>query len=344
MLAAVVLALSVGADAGAETGHEKRCVALAFPVHLPGSAAGERAHVAAHYCFGLGARSHTVQVLVHGGTYNSSYWDWPQFNGRYSYVDRAVAAGYATLAIDRIGDGASTRPASSVDTFDMQVDTLHQVLSAVREWGFGLGREKVELIGHSYGSLYAEGDLALHPGDADALILTGSGHTTTSVINAISRADTYPANNLPRFRALGLDDGYLTSTPGLASRAALVYDPAKADPRVIQFDADTMDTLDLTEARTRPIDQGALSIRIQVPVLLIDGNTDNHYCGLDVDDCSSLSAFHASEAPYFSPAARLTTELVDSGHSIQLSYANAHADAEMLRWSRNVLGKGDNGE
>lgn len=308
-----------GATSAQATDHARTCSTVRL-----GTTEGA---VSAQYCVPRRA-NRVLQVLVHGGTYNHDYWDWRQFDGAYSYVDKANEAGYATLNLDRIGDGASFRPKLAVaDTYTVQVDALHQVVQQARRLHAG----PVELVGHSYGSLYVEGDLAAHPRDADAVILTGSGHTTTAVINAISKATTYPANNLERFA--GLDAGYLTSRPG--TRAALVYDPTKADPRVIAYDEATEDTLALGEAQTRPADQGALSIKIQVPVLLMDGNTDDHYCGPDVDNCASQATFRASEAPYFHT--RLTTVLVSSGHDIQLSYVSPQADAIMLAWSNWTL-------
>ena len=333
---AMLLVTVILAFAGSMSAHATqniKCSSIDFPVQLP---TGQSANIHGNYCLPRHHLPNTIQILVHGATYNSDYWNWDQFNGRYSYVDNAVAAGYATLAIDRLGDGMSTRPASILDTYTAQVETLHQVITAVHNGFLQNKFRKFELIGHSYGSLYVEGDLVKYQHDADAVILTGSGHATTAVIGAISKADIYPANNLPRFS--NLDNGYLTSTPGFDSRAALVYDPTKADPRVIQHDADTMDTLDITEAQTRPVNQGLLSIQIHVRTLLMVGNTDNHYCGPDVDNCSSQATFHASEAPYFSKDAHLTTMLVNSGHDIQLSYVSHSADNEMLEWSLRTLG------
>lgn len=49
------------------------------------------------------SRSHTLQVLVHGATYNIKYND-PEFEpDTYSYVHRAAAQGYPTLNMDRLG-------------------------------------------------------------------------------------------------------------------------------------------------------------------------------------------------------------------------------------------------
>jgi hypothetical protein len=37
----------------------------------------------------------TVQLLVHGASYDHLYWNFPYGGGYYSYVDAATAAGYA---------------------------------------------------------------------------------------------------------------------------------------------------------------------------------------------------------------------------------------------------------
>ena len=38
-----------------------------------------------------------VQVLLHGGTYDHAYWDWPYRPDIYSYVQQATRQGFATL-------------------------------------------------------------------------------------------------------------------------------------------------------------------------------------------------------------------------------------------------------
>ena len=54
------------------------------------------------------SRAKTLQVLVHGITYDHTYWAGFQtipFSALYSWVIFANAEGYSTLAIDRLGDG-----------------------------------------------------------------------------------------------------------------------------------------------------------------------------------------------------------------------------------------------
>src|SRR5580692_6889128 len=60
-------------------------------------------------CIPKGRTPNTVQLLVHGTTYNHNYWDWPENPDTHSHVRAALAAGYATFNIDRLGVGKSTK-------------------------------------------------------------------------------------------------------------------------------------------------------------------------------------------------------------------------------------------
>lgn len=61
----------------------------------------------------------TVQLLLHGITYGTYYWDFPDQKGtpgdeskKYSWVDYMTRAGYATFNIDHIEGGRSDHPPS----------------------------------------------------------------------------------------------------------------------------------------------------------------------------------------------------------------------------------------
>ena len=47
--------------------------------------------------------SDTIQLLVHGATYNKIMWDFPYQPETYSYTQRMNAAGYSTIAVDLLG-------------------------------------------------------------------------------------------------------------------------------------------------------------------------------------------------------------------------------------------------
>ena len=74
----------------------------------------------------------TVQLLVHGITTNHLYWDFPLDNAYYSYVRAATAAGYATLNIDRLGTGKSSRPPNTSVDINSGTIALHSVIQTLR--------------------------------------------------------------------------------------------------------------------------------------------------------------------------------------------------------------------
>ena len=123
-----------------------------------------------------GRRASTVQLLIHGATYGKTYWDWPQ--QRYSYVRAALAAGYSTLAVDRLGVGETSRPASElVQSAEPNAFVLHQWIGALRAGRLrGVAFARVVSVGHSLGSALAvEESTTYH--DVDALVLSGFLHS-----------------------------------------------------------------------------------------------------------------------------------------------------------------------
>jgi pimeloyl-ACP methyl ester carboxylesterase len=319
----------------ASSGTSKRdCQPVTIPVALqPGQPT--QYVIWGELCLPHGPTPRTVQLLVHGGTYNHAYWDFGTIDGiDYSYVDAALAGGYAVLAIDRLGDGQSSHPPSTDLTFPNTIYTLHEVIQALRSGQLGVGFSHVLYVGHSFGSAYGVDEIATY-GDVDAAILTGYGHTDSPSFAALGNADSYPAVDDPRFSGSGLDPGYLTTKPG--DRVALYYYAPGADPNVIAQDEATKDTIGLSELITRPKTY-LLTPQIHVPVLILDGQHDVHYCAADDDDCSTQSIFYQEESPYFTPAACLQTFLVpNTGHVVALSLSAPLTDAVMLAWSEYNL-------
>lgn len=292
---------------------------------------GQAVTLNAHDCTPRGQHPHTVLILVHGATYDSAYWSWPQDPARYSFAWAALRAGYAVLAVDRLGQGASSRPASALDSFPAQAATLHAVATwAARHW------PRRVIVGHSFGSAEEAAELAAWPRDADAAVFTGSGHTVSAATNALSHSGFAPAASLGA-RFATLDAGYETSTT-LTVRARLLYRPADADPAVIAFDQRTRDTLSLTELTTRPPNLSGLTRSLAMPTLLIDGQNDAHYCDgaqqpaeTNLDDCATGASLYASERGNYGPC--LATAVVPgSGHDLQTEFGAPVAARLILNW------------
>lgn len=309
------------------------CATMHTPVVLPN---GSPAQLAGQMCTPRGPRPTTVQVTVHGATYDSDYWNWPQQPAAYNYVWHALAAGYAVYDVDRLGAGESTRPPSTEVTETSTVSTLHQVVTQLRAGRIsGIPYRYVEGVGHSFGSYYLTAEAATDPHDYDALVLTGAGHETSSAIAGIPRV---PASGVLPW-ASGLDNGY-TTTDTLANRIKLLYYAPDASPAVMRYDnSQARDTASNSEYSTRPADLTSLSLRITVPVLLLDGDHDVHYtlCADGTTTCTTGQSFYDAEHSHFGTSC-LAAAVVPAGHDVQLSTSAPEADRLMLSWSRQALG------
>ena len=317
------------ANAAPSSGTASECRTVTFPVTLPSGAA---AHISGEYCAPARGRSNVIQFLVHGGVYNHTYWDWSQEPGRYSYVRKAVDAGYAVLAVDRLGDGASSRPSSTEVNRTSEVSTLHQVITEVRAGALGNAYHQVEWVGHSYGSYYGEALSAAYPRDIDAYLLTGTGTRFSADVAPLVK-DFTPANFLHRFATL--DPGYVTSKPG--TRADGFYYLPDSDPDVIAHDEATEDTITESEETTRPANLESLFKKITVPTMIVNGNHDVHYCTADNYDCSRTTTFYQQLAASLPPSTCLAAALEEGGHDLQLQRTAPATDATMLAWSKATI-------
>jgi pimeloyl-ACP methyl ester carboxylesterase len=317
------------------------CQPVTVPVTLP---TGQAAHLAGHLCTPAHGHPTTVMFLVHGATYNSAYWSWPQDPAQYSFVWRALAAGYAVLAIDRLGNGQSTRPFSALDTFAAQASTLHQTVLALRAGTLGHTRwQHVIAVGHSFGAAELAQELATWPTDADAVIFTGSGHAVSAATTGLTHTGFEAATGLEsRFASLGLDPGYLTSTTQ-AVRDELLYDTSDSDPAVRAYDQASRDTLALTESTTRPADLIALTSGLRIPTLLLDGQNDSHYCDgaqtpaeTGLDNCATAATLYGSEKPNYGSCFAASI-VPGSGHDLTTELGAALAAALILRYDWATL-------
>jgi pimeloyl-ACP methyl ester carboxylesterase len=310
---------------------EKNCRDVNIPVALmDGQPANQK--IFAEFCLPRGRAPQTVQLLVHGATYNHTYWDFPYQPPRYSYVDAAVRAGYAVLAIDRIGDGQSSRPLSSQIVFPNTIYTLHQIVDDLRNGTLGTKFDSVIEVGHSYGSSYIVGEQSTYR-DADALILTAYGHKVSPSFQKWSGPARYPAVDDPKFANSGLDTGYRTTKPGKIG--PLYFYLPGADPNVIALNEKLKDTAELAERQSRP-DASKLTPNIHVPTLIFNGQHDIVYC--NADDCSTEQSFYQAESPYFTNAACLRAMVMpNTGHDVALHYSAPESHRLILDWARETL-------
>ena len=321
----------VGALRTAATGAPAtQCSEVEVPVSVPGGSGP----IAGTLCQPPGAT--TVQLLVHGYTYGRYYWAMPQLTETYSYALRANLAGYATLAIDRIGIGASWHPPSPLITYDSNVSAVHQVVQALRGGTLRMAYRKVVLAGHSYGALTALLEAGTYH-DVDALIIDGGGHRYNPVnIGLLIETNMIPATSDPKFANSGYDPGYETTRSGTRS---VFYNEPDADPAVIALDEQLKQTGTRLEGFTgalyplRTADRG-----LAIPSFTVNGDKDPFFCD-HAEDCSSSDALAAFERPFYAPGAVVRARVFPgAGHDINLERVAPQVFASILAFVDRYVG------
>jgi pimeloyl-ACP methyl ester carboxylesterase len=319
----ILLAVAAGGPAAAHAQEPQStgpaCRDVAVPVSIDGGDTTPY-RVYGRYCEPDGG-SGVLQILVPGMTYGHQYWDADGFDAAYSYAAFMNRAGYATLAIDRVGTGRSSYVPGVLNGSQAQLESLHDVIQAARH-GDVLGRTypSVVVTGHSYGTAVVYLEAARYH-DVDGLIATGLTNTPSAIAYADFVAHTQLAMQDPRLRRqVGTDPAYITTQP--SSRAHLFFPPG-TDPRVLQYDETIKNVDTLTEFAT-PFSFVAETRLIDAPVLLAVGEKDYFMCAqggaLAAADCPDAAALRAGQSVFFGPAAQLEAfVLPGAAHSINFA-------------------------
>ncbi len=337
-LTAVALGgICLGSPSTAHANPSVACESVEIPVSL--GLLSPPSHLHAELCIPAGAT--TVQVLVPGATYNNIYWDFPFQPSTYSYVRAVNAAGYATLALDRLGTGSSSHPLSLTVTATLEAATVHQAIQAIRAGQVGAQPfTNVILVGHSLGSIISIIESATYH-DVDGVIITGLTHRINAIRVALAfgTLSLYPALLDPAFAGQNLDLGYLTTRPG--TRGGLFHSITDPVPEVIAVDEQTKDLVATTEVPDGIL-LGAtlpLSRNIQAPVLVVVGGQDTLFCGLLATNCSRSASLLAAEGPYYGTAAELEAfVLPTSGHDVNLARNTPIFQTVAITWANQHVG------
>ena len=271
--------------------------------------------------------SNTLQILIHGITYNSTMWSGFGFGDRYNWHVHANNQGYHTLAIDRIGHGLNSRaydPTSIVQT-QLHIEAHHQLVTTLRS-GNARGNNilnrafsKIILVGHSYGSGLIAAQSRLYPSDAEILVLTGfSTYTSGGAVRQefASAVTQYPDRFLPASPTIPYHYGYIVFK-NKADRDAFYLD-GHHDPAIANHDFAWQDILSTGEF--------ASSGSIWLPardyagkVLIVTGVHDSEFCRPPAEECEAILVGtgagmfpSASAFAYFAPR--------DAGHDLTLHY------------------------
>jgi pimeloyl-ACP methyl ester carboxylesterase len=304
-------------------------------VTLPVTLAGQTEQVYGKLCVPTGAK--TVQLLVPGASYNSAYWDYPFTPETRSFRLAMNKAGYATLTIDRLGTGRSSKPASAALTSFTQAGVVHQIVQALRA-GHGVQRfDKIILGGHSVGSAIAIIEAGTYQ-DVDGVLITGLTHGVNPLGAVPILATLIPANLDPKFLLKGYDVGYLTTMSG--TRFSSFHKPGVNVPGVGSTDEATKDAFAPGEVMDTVL-LGAIlpySRKIKTPVLLVMGH-DPAFCGFPAPDCSTAETLRSTESAYYSPEANLKTFVLPSyGHAFNFAPDAPKYHAAVADWAAGTIG------
>jgi pimeloyl-ACP methyl ester carboxylesterase len=313
-----------------------------LPVRLPVSPAGRPPgdwHVAGDLYLPTGASS-TVQVLLPGLTYDRRYWTLP---GPYNYAEHMCRAGYAVLALDRIGTGDSSRPPSEQVNTDNHAHVLHQIVQALRSGRIGgTAFERVVTVGHSYGSGIAIVEAARHR-DVDGVVVSGMLHATTHLYEEV-RAFFHHASQDPVLGPKAPDGGwpewYMTQRPGL--RARMLEHAEAIEPALSEHNELIKSTATLGEGESLPLTyETELSRAVKVPVLVVVGEHDALFSGEQVAFAAEAGQVHEFEQSFYATEARLETRILPgAGHSLNLHRNAADWFEETRDWMDRRVGTG----
>lgn len=353
LAAAVVAAAPVTGTARATAPTAPVCLTAEVPVAVepgnplvPGAPAlsacpGPPAALSVRTCVpGSGEAPRGVQLLVHGAVTDHRYWNLPDPDGtgRNSWEAAALAAGWATASVDRLGSGASSHPPSGSVTLDANASALSTLARSLRAGQVPVARgslraERVVFVGHSQGS----GVVALAAsrfGDADALVLTGYSHHIPQPYASVAFASALqPAALEPRFA--GLDAGYLTTRAG--ARGFLYAPGTDVDARLLARDEATKGTVTVGELAGGGALQQTVLRGVTVPVLVLTGDRDGLFCSQTAGDlgadCSSGAALAAGERPWFPAAPSVSAVVVPgAGHMLNAFGSAPEAFAAAIAW------------
>ena len=301
---------------------------LYFPVAAPPGAQWPNWYVAGWLTVPAKPLRSELQILLHGACYDHRYWDWPEQPQRYSYAAWSEKRGIATLALDRIGCGFSTRPPGRESTLAAQSAVLGQIIDLVRS---GLAEldsvERIVLIGHSLGSLIAGHHAATHA-DVDAVVLTGYlpvEAASDSEERLLDRGFLRAIDGCPRLLGL-VDQDYLVPHPNM--REPLMYSRNGADPKIMEVDEDIKGTT----TRGELVGSGSAGPVIRtsaIPTLVMVGQYDRLLMKHGVDrDCRDT----AKRVAAISPENFRYVVVDNNGHNLNLHRDARRTYSELGRW------------
>jgi len=275
-----------------------------------------------------------VTLYLHGLGFAEYLWQFTDVPG-YDYATDQARAGQTSLIVDRLGYGASDKPAGNAICAGSRADIAHQVVLALKSGDYRVSGQqapsfrRVALAGQSYGGQIAELE-AYSFGDIDALAVvsyTDQGSSALAASSSAFSARACAAGGQPV--APGGPGGYAPYGNPAGAKAAVLND---ATPVVA---AATLPKLTLNPcgdmvpfAKVSSFDLAHLGA-ITVPVLEIVGGGDQLF---------PASAGRRQAGLFTGSSAVELVTVPGAGHAITLQRRHDAFTGGMRTWLESVDG------
>lgn len=277
-----------------------------------------------------------LQILVHGIGFDRSYWD---FTNATSYTTPVRAAGYDTLAIDRLGCGTSSHPEGRNE---LQTNTHIEALRAITMMASNgslpsanSSYSEIVHVGHSYGSIIINGLVTKYPSLSQGIVLTGFSSNGTWVPQTFAGFNPKMASvNAPtRFgnmSASPLNNTYLTWTD-IYNNELVFFKYPYYNQSVIEQDEATKQPVTYGEIVTLAGGIGASNFT--GPVHVVTGHDDFIFCGGNASATGDplVPSIPSTVSQLFQSASNFSVYTpLNTGHAVQLHYSNQNTTQEIL--------------
>ncbi|KAH6674980.1 hypothetical protein B0J14DRAFT_25506 [Halenospora varia] len=294
-------------------------------------------------------REDTIQLLLHGVAYTKSYWSGigfqhPDFESEYSWTAHANSQGYATIAMDNLGNGDSSRPDPlNIVQSPLQLAIIRQIMISLRAGSLpSISKpfKKIIFGTHSYGSILGRALATVFPtSGADAYVLTATSNKLAGFGNVPATFQAASASVRDPKRYSILPNGYLSPSPEGLRQTVYSFD-GDFDPRLLAFDQRGPHTFAIGELAAQ---RTATPSNFTGPVLVLTGRYDTIVCGTGnitndiatrTGDCGvGPTSNPAGTRELFPVASPFDTYIPDhTGHDLTLHYSAPESFGAVHAW------------
>jgi len=262
----------------------------------------------------------------------------------YSWVAHAQSQGYATLAIDNLGNDDSDHPDPlNVVQSSMQIQILHQIMLRLRAGSLppiSRSYKKIIMATHSYGSILGRSLSTIYPdGGADAYILTGASNNLTGIEAAIETFHAQAASAVDPTRFSDLAPGYVAITPQGFRDTVYSFD-GDFDPKMLSWDISLPHNFAVGEIAGI---SGTKPSNFTGPVMVITGRYDQIVFGagnitVEAADCGvGPTSNPDQERVLFPKASSFESYIPDhTGHNLNTHYSAPETFGAALAWLTRI--------